>query len=219
VKTPRPSRAWPTPPLTPAPSLPPLAGREDVDTSWRPLRQAWRTRPSPQFQPAWARVRWHASGLLFDVLLVGAAPANRAAALNQPTWELGDVCEIFLRVDDQPQYFELHVTPENQRLQLRWPAGGIARVRSGAARLEEFAVPQPDWVHSATRVAAGAWSAQVLFPAQSFGVDSLTPAHSIHTAVCRYDYHGRPLPVLSSTAPFRAPSFHRPLDWDRLVLQ
>ena len=186
---------------------------------WMPLRQAWRTGgPEGAFQPGWARVSWQESALCYEVLFAGAHPRNRARQLNEPTWELGDVCEVFLQGPDDQTYVELHVTPENQRLQLRWPPGGLARVRSGELPIQQFQVDTPDCIQSEVRVGPAAWAVQAVLPARQLGLRPFTTGMRLRTAVCRYDCGDKPEPVLSSTAGLREPSYHRWQEWHKLVL-
>jgi hypothetical protein len=186
---------------------------------WQPLQQAWRTSGAePAFQPGWARITWQDSALRYEVLFVGAKPRNRARQLNESTWELGDVCEVFLRGPDDPGYIELHVTPENQRLQLRWTPDGLGRVRCGELPIEQFMVSEPDWVESRVHVGADSWFVQAVLPVQRLGLLPLSAGARLRTAVCRYDCGDKPEPVLSSTAALREPSYHRRQDWHELLL-
>jgi len=188
---------------------------------WQPLQQAWRdSGAEPDFQPGWARITWQDSALCYDALFTGARSRNRARRLNEPTWELGDVAEIFLqgpRADD-PGYIELHVTPENQRLQLRWTPDGLGRVRRGELPIEQFMVADPDWVESRVELRPNFWSVQAVLPVHRLGLRPLTAGTRLLTAVCRYDCGDKPEPVLSSTAALHAPSYHRRQDWHELVL-
>lgn len=195
--------------------LTPLA----VDQSWQPLIQAWRADGLESgFHPGWARINWDKGGLWFDAILLGSQPRNRALRINENTWELGDVCEVFIQMAGSSNYLQIHVTPENQRLQLLWPADGLERVRDKTASLEKFMISQTDWVQSTTRLGPGFWVAQVMIPAARLGLEALTTSQSFQTAVCRYDYAIVTTPVLSSTAPLELPSFHRHHEWQQLVL-
>lgn len=188
---------------------------------WQPLQQAWRTSgKEPAFQPGWARITWQDTALCYDVLFTGARPRNRARRLNESTWELGDVCEIFLQGPGpgDPGYVELHVTPENQRLQLRWTPDGLGRVRSGELPIEQFMVADPDWVESNVHVGLTSWFVQVVLPVPRLGLRPLAAGARLRTAVCRYDCGDKSDPVLSSTAALQAPSYHRRQDWHELVL-
>ena len=191
-----------------------------IDARWQPLVQGWRPAgPEPGFNPGWARIGWHGSFLRYDAVLAGRDFRNRARRLNERTWELGDICEIFLQVSGQPLYIELHITPENQRLQLLWPADGLERFRSGAAPLSNFTIDHGDWVQSAVHVAPDYWVAQALIPANVLGLPLFHPQLALDTTVCRYDHSGRPDPVYSATAPLTEPAYHRRQEWQRLVLE
>ncbi|MDI1334895.1 MAG: hypothetical protein PSU94_01825 [Lacunisphaera sp.] len=138
--------------------------------------------------------------------------------MNQRTWELGDICEIFLQAEGRPDYFELHITPENNRLQLHWPPDGLARFRGEQARLEDFTISQPDWVESSTEAGPEYWVAHAKITFDRLGIDPLAHPPALRTAVCRYDYGPNPTPVLSSTAPLREPNYHRTQEWQLLKL-
>ncbi len=202
--------------------LPPVAAPVAGDMTWHPLRQHWLgDRPDPHFQPGWTRVRWTPSALVFDLVFAGAQQRNRARKLNEPTWDLGDVGEIFLQVEGRSDYLEVHVTPENQRLQLRFPADGIAAVRAGRARLADFMVTDPAWVASTVTTSAMDLRVRVTLPAATLGLGDapLHPGLRFRVAVCRYDYGPRPAdPILSSSASLSAPAFHQPSEWSLLHL-
>lgn len=96
-----------------------------VDPTWMPLGQPWDTGASdPDFQPGWARVRWHENCLHYDAVFMGAGARNSARQLNERTWELGDIAEIFLQAVRGPNYLEVNITPENFRLELLWSSDG-----------------------------------------------------------------------------------------------
>lgn len=207
--------AWP---VLPAPTelsalpVPPVAGK-----TWRPLRQHWQ-RGAPVPRPGWARIFWRADGLVFEWVFLGAPAGNRARRLNEPTWELGDVGEAFVQVAGRADYGEFHVTPENQRLQLCWPAGGLAELRSGAATLERFTLGSGAGLTSSAVVREDHWAARLSVPAQVLGLDQLGPETILRAAVCRYDCGPGATALNSSTAPLRELSFHRQAEWDLLTL-
>lgn len=188
---------------------------------WRPLGQPWRDHgPEPGFQPGWARIVWEPEALIYEVSLLGRNQHNRACAPNERTWETGDVCEIFLGAVGAPHYIELHVTPENHRLQLLFPLGAIEDVRAGRAGLSAFMIARPDWVETSTTLDAGRFTMRARLPATILGVGPTLDARAtLRTAVCRYDYSAAtPAPILSSTAALRAPWFHQLEDWTPLHL-
>ncbi len=193
-------------------------GPAAVDGDWRALRQAWRPEPEPAFQPGWARVRWSPRALHVDAVFAGRRPANRARRLNDRTWELGDICEFFVRAEGAPRYLELHVTPENRRLQLRWPEGGLADFRAGRAALADFTVADPAWVESEACVAADHWRVRLTVPFACLGLPPSGAPPRLRACVCRYDCESG-AEVLSSTAPLREPDYHRVAEWQPLRLE
>src|SRR5208282_1675196 len=85
------------------------------------LGQAWLEKAEPDFAPALVRVGWRENSLLLFAELTDRDIFTRATAPNQRMWELGDTFEIFLGLLGEPSYAELHVTPNNLHLQLRFP--------------------------------------------------------------------------------------------------
>jgi len=185
----------------------------EVDPSWLPLRQAWREQTECDFQPGWARVRWIGSSLSYDVVLAARSPRNRARRLNEPTWELGDVCEIFAESPGDSQYLEVHVTPENQRLQLRWTKKTHDAFSAGKMSLADAMESNPQWVESASEVSSGYWRVAVLIPGR---LVKNGERKCLRTAVCRYDCDSPNGPVLSSTADLRQPCYHRLKEWNQI---
>lgn len=198
----------------------PFVGSDFDSPEWRPLRQSWQASgPESGFQPGWARITWTRAQLCYEAYFVGAAPRNRARTLNERTWELGDICEVFVEVAGGPGYVELHVTPENQRLQLLWRPGAFERFSAAPTSLAEAVIDDPDWVRSAVQLTETGWAISAILPARILGVAEFSPALSLRTAVCRYDCGPRGEPVrLSSTAPLTFPSYHRREEWHLLEL-
>lgn len=195
----------------------PCLSLADVDATWRPLGRFW-TGEGFADPRGWARVQWREDFLQYDVVLAGGRASNQARVLNERTWQLGDVCEVFVQLSGRSEYLEIHVTPENQRLQLLFPHGAIERVRAGQGRLDEYFINYPSWVESRSRVEADFWSVQVRIPVLRFHLSQLGPEQTFQTAVCRYDCTLGATPVLSSTAAFTEASFHRHREWTDLTL-
>ena len=108
---------WTARPLAGSAAFLPAVSLSDLGPDWKDLGQAWLPARESGFNRGWARIRWNADGLLFETLFTQTRPSNRARRLNDRTWELGDVGEFFLQERQTGRYLELHVTPENQRLQ------------------------------------------------------------------------------------------------------
>lgn len=186
--------------------------------AWQPLRQSWRPGGAAGFRPGRARAAWDARTLTFTMLFRGRPAGNRARRLNERTWELGDVGEVFVQLPGGAAYWEFHVTPENQRLQLRWPAGGLAAFRAGRAAFGEFTLGPEAGLTSTATVWPDRWRATLTIPAAVLGLGAFVAGQSFRAAVCRYDCAGSAEPVCSSTAPLTEPSFHRPAEWSVLTL-
>ena len=93
------------------------------------MRQAWLAGPEKKFKPATVRVGWRGNSLRVFAELEDADIFSRANGHNERMWELGDVLEIFLQPAGLPRYVELHVTPNNRRLQLSIPDTATLRLR------------------------------------------------------------------------------------------
>jgi hypothetical protein len=192
------------------------SGETIADSSWLPLVAV---PGGGEPQPGRAGIAWAPSSLRVEAVFHGESPHNRAARLNERAWEMGDVFELFLQAAGSSNYVEIHVTPENQRLQLAWPHGGLARVRAKQERLETFLVSDPAWVSSRTRLDGDKWHTTVHVPASIFGIARLSPLDRFRAAVCRYHYVGNPSsPVLSTTARLATAGFHQPTAWHELCL-
>ena len=206
---------WAALPLASSTASDPAASPANLSPEWQELGQAWRTEPEADLNPGWARIRWNVAGLLFESMFQQRHPANRARTLNERTWELGDIAEFFLQETTSGNYLELHVTPENQRLQLAWPLGGLDRFRAGEAALEDFLVTDPQWVESTALVSTDYWSTRALVPFACLGLNPEQNLPTLRTAVCRYDRSLGP-ELLSSTARLAAPNYHRHAEWAEL---
>lgn len=147
-------------------------------------------------------------GLFYEAVFLHRSPANRAPSLNERIWKMGDIAEFFLKKTATGRYLELHVTPENQRLQLVWPLGGLDRFRAGTARPEDFVVSDPQSVDSGATIGVEHWSACAYVPNARRGRDGTRGLPGLRTAVYRYD-RSLGLELFSSTARLTAPTFHR----------
>lgn len=192
---------------------------DEIGWQWRELAQPW-TEDRGGLMPdgGWAGITWTPDALHFHLVLFGADQSNLATRLNERTWELGNVAEVFLQLEGSGDYLEIHLTPENQRLQLRWTPDGLARVRQRTAKLEDYLVSEPNWVLSKTRRDHEYWSGVITVPAAAVGPSELKSGQLLRAAICRYHYRGAGEPLLSSTALLPSPSFHQPAHWSVVQL-
>lgn len=181
------------------------------------LRQHWRTAPEALFLPATAQFGWRDSTLFLFGVLQDQDIFNTADGLNQETWMLGDVLELFLRPPHDETYFEFHITPENQRLQLRLPD---AKAISSGRDWREFHVSNSLFT-GRTQVDATRQTWRVLMAVDLralLQMEFAFPTPPWKVSVCRYDWtRGLEEPVISSSSPHQSANFHRQHEWGELV--
>ncbi len=96
------------------------------------FEQHWRKTPESGLKPGHAKLGRQQNALWALAEMEDDDIYNLADGHNQPTWELGDVFEVFAQREGEPAYIEVHVTPENYRLHLRFPDETvIQRIRAG----------------------------------------------------------------------------------------
>jgi len=188
-----------------------------------PLGQAWRTLPEADFLPGSVRAGWCGQTVWVYADLVDAdaftRAADRAGDGFERFWELGDVFEMMFRPAGQAAYWELHVTPNNRRAQLRFRDSKHLRELQRTGRFETAALPD-EVFHSTVwvRPEQRRWRLLAEIPA---GKILDRPGSLAGTewqfSFSRYEYaRGRTEPVLSSTSAHRVLDFHRQTDWGRL---
>jgi len=184
------------------------------------LRQAWRPEPEPGLRPAWVRTGWRPDALWVYAELEDADIFNPETRFNAPAFTVGDAFEMFLRPEGQDPYYEIHVTPQNQKFQLRIPyADALQSLPRGTGLPPAWMVAQPV-IESRTLALPERerWRVLALVPF-SLVVESGAAAPGVRWrfSFSRYDYtHGEAQPVLSSTSPHREVNFHRQQEWGTL---
>jgi hypothetical protein len=183
------------------------------------LRQAWLARAEEDFTPGTIWVGWRGNMLLVFAELEDADIFTRATAHNQRMWELGDTFEMFLQPADSSGYAEFHVTPNNLRLQLRFPDSQSVRRAQAANLFDEFLL-RGEVFGSRTWVETRKWCIYAEIPALAIcGADKPLEGTHWRFSFSRYDYiRGRREPIISSTSPHAEPDFHRQQEWGTLQL-
>lgn len=179
-----------------------------------PLQQTWLDEEEIGFSPGTVRTGWRGDSLLIFAELTDIDIFNDATKLNQRVWELGDAFEIFLRAEKKENYVELHVTPNNQRLQLHYPDGTSAEKVRKNGGLEIFLI-WDEAFHSKTWVEDGMWLVYAEIPA-SLVCNPNEPIENTRWRFSfgRYDYaRGVEEPVVSSSSRHAKPDFHRQHEW------
>lgn len=167
------------------------------------LGQPWNAAPEPGLRPTRVHATFAAQALRVQADLDDDDVFTLATAHNQRTWELGDAFEIFVRRDDQEAYTEVHVTPKNWRLHLRFADFAQHRRIAG---IDEVAADPDRIVTTAERTPAG-WRATAVVPVPA------GPGDLLRVSFCRYDASRGQPPVLSSSSPHPVLAFHRPREW------
>lgn len=183
------------------------------------MRQSWLEQPEPDFTQAVARVGWRDDALLVFAELDDRDIFTGATAHNQRMWELGDVLEIFLSPENSTSYVEFHITPNNFRLQLRFPDTSTMRRAQTENKFDHLMLP--DGVFSSrvwTQPETKQWFVLAEIPAASVcGANKLLSGTNWQFSFSRYDYvRGRPEPIISSTSPHAKADFHRREEWGTL---
>jgi hypothetical protein len=183
------------------------------------LGQPWLQAPETHFAPAVVRTGWRADSLLVLAELTDASPTTGAQDHNQRFWEMGDTFEMFLQPEPGLPYVELHVAPNNFRLQLRFNSPPSQRpsttdpFTNALIRADSF--ESRTWTHAD----GSGWSVFAEIRAALVRPQSLVPlaGSTWRASFCRYDYTpGREAPVISSSSPHTEPAFHRPEEWNSL---
>lgn len=184
------------------------------------MRQAWQPEPDLDFTPATIRVGWRGNSLLVFAELADADIFTRATAHNQRMWELGDVLEMFLSPENAAHYVELHVTPNNFRLQLRLPDTPTLRQAQAENCFDHLLLP--DGVFRSrvwTQPENKKWFVHAEIPAAVVGgAEKPLAGTKWRFSFSRYDYiRGRKKPIYSSTSPHAKLDYHRREEWGALI--
>ena len=184
------------------------------------LGQAWRAVAEPGFAPGHVRTGWRNDSLLLFAELTDRDIFNTATGINQRMWELGDTFEVFLRPAGQTAYVEFHVTPNNQRLQLRISNTKALRRARATNVFDEFLLAG-DLFHSMTWVQPEnqKWFVYVAIPTKAVCSQATLHAGSRwNFSFSRYDHtRSGGEPVVSSTSPHIVADFHRQQEWGELI--
>ena len=185
-----------------------FSGMESPPITWR-YGQPWLPQPEPAFAPGRVSLARENDALVIRAELHDGHVMQDVFPFNFPAFTRGDAFEIFLGPADKNAYYELHVTPSNSVLQLRFDGEG------GAKSLEDHMVAEPLF-YSETSLTPEGWTISARIP-----LTGLFPTSHPEWLLSfgRYDYTpGEPKPVISSTSPHAVCNFHRREEWRRLTL-
>ena len=194
-----------------------LAGVRAAFTGATPisLGQAWLPVPEPDFAPGIVRTGWREDSMLVFADLSDVDVFTLARRHNDRFWELGDTFEIFLQPPGRQDYVELHVAPNNLRLQLRFAKPPPARDADPfpEALIHDQVFDSQTWIKPDMR----GWCAFAAVPAVALFAQPALASSTWRFSFGRYDAtRGREHPVISSSSPHTKPAFHRPHEWGQI---
>lgn len=165
------------------------------------LRQSWNTQNEPGFRAGIVYFGVYDGALVGLAELVDDRIGNSATAPNSRTWETGDAFELFISDPAGDPYYEFHITPENQILQMRWPAQGTlqAHAKAGTLRHEDYFITGMPF-ETRTWVQKDRWWALFRLPLVSISEDAAKLPASVSLAFCRYDTYPSDSQVIYSTS-------------------
>ena len=172
--------------------------------------QPWRPETEPAFAPGFVSLgRWK-DELLVRAELWDAHVMMDAFPMNYPAYTQCDAFELFLGPSAETAYYELHVTPSNSVLQLRFDS---AEARNA---LENHRVATPLFF-SETSITPRGWNVFARIPLHSLFSEHYS---EWRLSFGRYDYTpGQSKPVISSTSPHTVCNFHRTEEWRRVSFE
>jgi hypothetical protein len=185
------------------------------------MRQAWLAALEKDFAPAPVRVGTRGESLAVFAELEDADIFSRATAHNQRMWELGDVLEVFLSPENAAHYVEFHVTPNNLRLQLRFPDTATLRRAQAENKFDHLLLP--DGVFRSrvwSQPESKRWFALMEIPVGVVCGDEPSPVAGTRWkfSFSRYDCtRGRSEPIYSSTSPHAKLDYHRREEWGTMT--
>lgn len=191
------------------------------------LGQSWLVARDPQFAPASAAAAWDEHFLYIYADLEDRDIFNPSQGLNQPAYQKGDIFEILVLSEGGLPYFEFHITPHSEVMQLRFPhRTSLAEYREAGGKpenlIDTFKI-EPCYLQSHVEIhpAEDRWTVVVKIPAGLISPKKkFLAGDRMRFSFCRYDYtRGQAAPVLSSTSPYTACSFHRQEEWLVMVLE
>ena len=181
----------------------------DSEFVW-PFGQPWLPQTEPAFAPGQVAISLSDNELMIRAEFHDAHVMQEDFPFNFPAFKQCDTFEIFLGPADEQAYYELHVTPSNSVLQLRFD--GVEEAKP----LEELTVAEPLFSSETTLIPEG-WSVVARIPLGGL-FPTLRPEWMLSFG--RYDYTpGQPNPVISSTSPHTVCSFHCKEEWRRVRLE
>ncbi|HSI84463.1 MAG: hypothetical protein ACAI35_20520 [Candidatus Methylacidiphilales bacterium] len=192
------------------------------------LGQAWLESPEETFAPGKAWFAITPADVIVGVEFTDKDIFNPATRLNELGFLTGDVMELFWKPSSGEAYYEIHVSPMGQILQLKFPGPqptgkpkpGVPKVPV-EQRIKPFMITEPLFAIRLLRVNPDeSWGCVVAVPKILMrGASKGFRGEDVTVSVSRYDYtRPEPVPTVSSTSQHMAKSFHRSSEWRPLFL-
>lgn len=182
---------------------------------------SWKERPRPARTGTKARLLWDDEFLYFHAEMEDADLYADVTEHDGMIWN-NDVFELFFRPDEMKRgYYEFEISAANTVLDMYLPSrgsGGYARWKKAHPFSLKTAVKLRGTLND-PRDRDGGWSVEGRIPWRDFGPTGGRPDVDAiwRFALCRYDYSVDFEDLeTSSSAPLKAPSFHRYEDYQRL---
>ncbi|WFB36232.1 hypothetical protein P3T73_00455 [Kiritimatiellota bacterium B12222] len=204
----------------PPPSSKPLKLSLDHTKTFQ-LSQPWYDHLEFQFRRGEANLQWSPEALIVHAELSDDEVYTASDADNQHMWELGDVFEVFLQIEGQEDYVELHITPANTRFQAHKPNVPGNDASGEWKPIEHWLISPIGFSAEATTITDG-WIVSMEIPPSVLGLSEFTPGTELRVAFARYDGAPHREPTLSTTATHarsETVTFHIPTDWHPILLQ
>lgn len=183
------------------------------------LGQPWAASLEKNFRTTNVRLSWSPDALKIHAKLEDNEVVTSAKRDNDRLWELGDVFEIFVKMDGRNDYAELHIAPNGVRMHLKFPGvGGKATPTSEPVPFEQLFVSPPAFRANAVSSTTG-WQVDAEIPASVVGLASFEAGQILRISFSRYDAATDGSRVLSTSAAHPVVAFHRPDEWSRIVLE
>ena len=174
------------------------------------LSQAWKT--ENRLSGGIVKTAFSESGLFVFADLPDEDIFNPVTAFNERSFTKGDVFEIFLQVPGSDEYVEFHVSPVNQKFQLRFQK---KREGEGLEAFDACQIDEPIESEVCLFPEENRWEVYAFVPWERIGIHR--PPSVLKASFCRYDYtreaDGTTTLEIYSTSPHEKPSFHRRHEW------
>lgn len=159
----------------------------------------------PAVESGVAVLKCEENRLVVTAVMTDSDIFNTAQKKNERTWTTGDALEFFFQPAGRKDYFELHVTPNQQTLELHIPS--VEQLRIVPFEKQFF----DSGFKATAEVLDGQWKARMEIPFSALGIDS--PQGGRFT-ICRYNWNKKwDEPELTTISLFANGTFHSPEEW------